>query len=102
MNDRKVPSELQEAEMLAANEPSKAPTKGIIVATELGFTLAVATCVCGFIGYWVGQNVIKNSAAAFFLLVGGIIVGFAFGIYRMVQVSERMSAASKQSSKDKS
>ncbi len=100
MNDGQSTSEEREADKLSEiptpKEPEKSKSKGLLVATELGFTLAVSTCVFGFIGYWVGQNLIKNQAASFFLLIGGIILGFAYGIYRMVQVSERMSAQAKE------
>lgn len=84
----------------SAGEPSvscepKPQPKALLVATELGFALVISTCICGFIGYWIGQQ-FHNQALAFFLMVGGIIVGFGLGIYRMVKVSERMSSTPKK------
>jgi len=62
---------------------------GWVLASQWGLNLTVLTCVFGYAGYWVGER-LGSMAASFFLMVLGIIIGFAAGLYRMIKATEKL------------
>lgn len=65
-----------------------------MVASQWGMNLTVLTCLFGYVGYWLGQQM-HNNALSFFLTLLGIILGFIAGIYRMIKGSEALKRKQK-------
>jgi uncharacterized membrane protein required for colicin V production len=60
---------------------------GLALAGEWGITLVVLTCLGGFAGYWLGQQ-IQSSAISILLVLVGLTAGFVLGVMRMLKVQE--------------
>ncbi len=71
-----------------------------VVASQWGVNLTVLTCLFGYAGFWVGQQM-HNNAASFFLTLLGIILGFIAGLYRMIKASEALKRVAKADEKAK-
>lgn len=65
-----------------------------VIASQWGVNLTVLTCLFGYAGFFVGQQM-HNNALSFFLTLLGIILGFIAGIYRMIKGSEALKRKQK-------
>ena len=81
------------------NKESSSPS-GLILATQWGANIVVLTCVLGYAGYFIGGQ-LNNNALAFFLTLGGIMLGFSAGVWRMVKATEKMKSKSLSGQSDK-
>ncbi|MDX2108517.1 MAG: AtpZ/AtpI family protein [Candidatus Melainabacteria bacterium] len=71
-----------------------------VVASQWGVNLTVLTCLFGYAGFWLGQQM-HNNALSFFLTLLGIILGFIAGIYRMIKGSEALKRKQKSDKQTK-
>ncbi len=71
-----------------------------VVASQWGVNLTVLTCLFGYAGFWLGQQM-HNNAMSFFLTLLGIILGFIAGIYRMIKGSEALKRKQKTAKQGK-
>lgn len=81
------------------NKDSTSPS-GLILATQWGANIVVLTCVLGYAGFFIGEQ-LAGKTASFFLTLIGIMLGFTAGIWRMVKATEKMKKKSESTQSDK-
>jgi hypothetical protein len=69
-------------------------------ASQWGASLVGLTCFLGFGGYWIGEK-LGGGFLSIGLLLGGLLVGFSGGLYRIYKASESMGGKPKDVSKIK-
>ncbi len=77
--------------MKDANKEKGGGPPGWMVASGWGMSLVMFTCVLGFAGYWVGDKL--GGYWSIILLLLGLVVGFALGLFKIYRESEKLNAS---------
>ncbi len=94
LEDEKIGTSKPAQDSIADSIDNNGGPPAWVVASQWGVNLTVLTCLFGYAGFWIGQQM-HNNAVSFFLTLLGIILGFAAGLYRMIKASEALKRVPK-------